>query len=62
MKKLRNFKTNYMSEEMLTQLELKPMQEFCMSLFGVTSYPDYSDLLEDSFDEALPNEIWRVVQ
>jgi hypothetical protein len=56
MKKLRKFETDYMNEEMLTQLELKEMQEFNMS-FGVISFPDYSDLLDDSFDEALPNEI-----
>jgi hypothetical protein len=56
MKKLRNFKTDYMSEEMLTRLELKQMQEFRMSLFGVISYPDYSDILEDSLDEALLND------
>ncbi len=52
MSKIRKFETDYMSEEMLTQLELKEMREFS----GVISYPDYSDILEESFDEPLPND------
>jgi hypothetical protein len=60
MQKLRNFETNYMTEEMFSQLELKQMEDFRMPyFFGENPFPNYTEaaFMDDTFNEPLPNEI-----
>jgi hypothetical protein len=57
MQKLRKFETDYMSEEMFAQLELNQLQDFRIYSSGVDPLQNYSDFLDDDFDEALPREI-----